>query len=116
MNLFKGRLSDAIFNIYANDNGYGCYDILPAHDNNTEGAFKGTWVLRFDFYSGETLLNADIESGAGKSYGNDDAITQELLEDSNRNWRVVFKPDNYEYHGAYKELEIKVNVSVNVND
>ena len=106
--------TSAAFTIYADGTGYGAHEnILPIHDNETQGAFKGRWVLSFDYSSGDTPLEIDMELGSsasGASYSYSDNITQDYIKSTDRVWKVKFIPEN----SAYNTLEILVtNVTVN---
>ena len=106
--------TSAAFTIYADGAGYGAHEnILPIHDNEAQCAFKGRWVLSFDYSSGDTPLEIDMELGSsasGASYSYSDNITQDYIKSPDRVWKVKFIPQN----SAYNTLEILVtNVTVN---
>lgn len=106
--------TSAAFTIYADGTGYGAHEnILPIHDNEAQGAFKGRWVLSFDYSSGDTPLEIDMELGSsasGASYSYSGDITQDYIKSTDRVWKVKFIPQN----SAYNTLEILVtNVTVN---
>lgn len=103
-------VSEATFEIEARqDIGYGSYDdILPAHDNEEEGAFQGQWVLCFDYRlpDGETISDIELTFPSHHSFTED--VTEEWVKSPDRNWRIKFIPTS----NAYNTIEIKVNVSV----
>ena len=94
-----------ITDVWANSAGYGLYsDVLPVHNNDAEGAFKGRWVLCFDAPNGD--YDIELVNGELRSYESG-AFDENYIKSSDRNWRIKFIPENT----AYNALEISVNVT-----
>ena len=95
----------------SNTQAYVPMNTLPTHDAGDEdlsqGELAGTWALRCDTHdSGNNPYTLDLGNNQIIYY--DDVYSREFLESADRNWRLVFIPDN----AAYNDVEISVNIQI----
>ena len=66
---------------------YGLYsDVLPVHNNDAEGAFKGRWVLCFDAPNGD--YDIELVNGELHSYESNGTLDENYIKSADRNWRI----------------------------